>query len=171
MEYKLSEVNAENVQDSKIEKTGHKIYFSMSEVEAHEKKLGKVLVELEAQVKLEEAKVENIKEHHPYVLDLDDEKLFAVSMYQECKNNVKMGTEKVEEIKKQLQEYADEKAEIVKQIPELAPQKITIEFVDKRGEEEVVTTTEVEIAPEPVVVDIQALDESIAEDKHNEETN
>ena len=51
--------------------------------------------------------------------------MFTAHMYQEAKAIVVMSDKKIEEVEKQLEDYADETAEIEKQIPELV-QKIEV---------------------------------------------
>jgi len=59
----------------------------------------KTITELEAQAKLEEAKMQNIVDFHPDVLEFEDEKMNEISMYYQAKQKSKILREKLEESK------------------------------------------------------------------------
>lgn len=130
MEYKLKKVHlnadsAGNVEfpdlkDRVIEKYGDVLEFSLSDVEENVKSLTKTKTELEAKLKYEQMRKENVEHHHPFVLELSEENRFAAHMYQEACQWVKICNEKLALIEEQLKKDAEEIEEIKKQIPELA---------------------------------------------------
>ncbi len=107
------------IKDRVIEKRGHVVTFTMSQVEENMRQLQKTVKELEAKRELENAKMINIEGFHPFVKDLSDQDLHTVSMYQQSKTFVKMCDEKLKEIKAQIENDAKEVEEIKAQIPEL----------------------------------------------------
>ena len=126
MDYSIVE-QAENVKDSKIEKLGVVVYFTMAELDKQDEQLKKALVEVEAQTNYYAARMANVENNHVFsgntikkVTDFSDEDLFAAHMYQEAKAAMMVGSNKVKQLKKQLEDDEIERAEIVKQIPELA---------------------------------------------------
>lgn len=140
MQYSIVD-KAEDIKDSKIEKLGVVVNFTFREVEAHEENLKKVMIELQAKVDYEAAKMTNIETNHPFVLSMSEQDMFTAHMYQEAKAIVLVGKQKVAEIQKGLDDYALEKVEIIKQIPELGPKP--------EGEAPVVTPEAVPEAVEP----------------------
>jgi len=130
MEYKLKPVHidadkVENVdfpqlKDRVIEKHGEVLEFSLSDVEENVKNLKKTKTELEAKLKYETMRKENVEHHHPFVLEMSEEDRFTAHMYQEATQWVKICNEKLALIDEQLKKDAEEIEEIKKQIPELA---------------------------------------------------
>lgn len=130
MQYKILEPKVDmEVRDAKIEKLGVVVTFTFNEIEREEAALNKVLKEIRGKSDYEAAKMKNIEEHHPFVLNLSEEEMFTAHMYQDCKAIVVVSAPKIAEIEKQLQEYADEKAEIIKQIPQLAAPVVDTEVI------------------------------------------
>ena len=124
MDYKIIK-KEDNILDSKIEKLGVVVTFTMTEVIEHTAMLQKLLKELTAKRDYEKAKMTNIENNHPFVLDMDEADMFTAHMYQEAKAIVVVSDSKIAEVETQLEDYADETAEIEKQIPELV-QKIEV---------------------------------------------
>lgn len=81
--YKLIE-NKENPEDQMIEKSGFTHEFTVTGVQTSYAQIEKAKRELKAQKELEEAKMSNIADHHPYVLELDEEKRNAVYLYHQA---------------------------------------------------------------------------------------
>lgn len=120
MDYKIIK-KEDNILDSKIEKLGVVVTFTMTEVIEHTAMLQKLLKELTAKHDYEKAKMTNIEANHPFILDMVEADMFTAHMYQEAKAIVVVSDKKIAEVEAQLQDYADETAEIEKQIPELVP--------------------------------------------------
>lgn len=76
MKYKLLE-------DGSIEKTEFADVYNKEDFLVPLKTAEKKLIELTAQKRIYDAKVENISRNHPYVLDIEDEKKNAIWLYQE----------------------------------------------------------------------------------------
>jgi methyl-accepting chemotaxis protein len=112
--YKVVEKSEEDF-NSVIEKTGIKAKFTLGQVDADARRIRKALVELEAQSKLENAKIENIEHHHPSVKDMGDEERFTIHMYEEAKQIVKQADAKIKEIKEALEGYEGELKDIEEQ--------------------------------------------------------
>lgn len=119
MKYAIMEA-ADTVKDSKIEKLGVVVTFTMREVEAHEAMLRKLQKELQAKLDFEQAKMFNVERNHSFVKDMSPQDLFTAHMYQDARANSTAARDKLTEVEKQLSDYENEKIEIVKQIPELA---------------------------------------------------
>lgn len=122
IEYKIKEKN-ENPLDTVIEKTGQSISFTLRGAEDNKISMEKMLKEFKAQLDLDSAKMKNIEDHHPFVLDMSEQDLFTVHMYMESKVVVKKLPEKIEQTEQALARYKDESAEIFKQIPSLSPEE------------------------------------------------
>lgn len=120
MEYTIPVVNAEDPKMSTIEKRGDVVTFTYADIEEQERLLGKALKEITAKRDLEAAKLLNIESYHPFVKNLSEEELFTAHMYQESKAITIVAQPKIDQIQKQLDEYAAEKAVIRQQLPVLA---------------------------------------------------
>jgi hypothetical protein len=91
-----------------IVKTGQSHKFKMSDVKAHLDKLAKFEKELEAQIKLEEAKMINVYDRHDSVHNLTDEQMNAISVYYAAKSLRKNCEDKLKEVINAKTEYYDE---------------------------------------------------------------
>lgn len=105
--YHIKELD-ENPFNIVIEKYNITHDFTLGEMIQEQKQLEKYIRQWESQVALEEAKMKNIEEHHPFVLDMSEQDMFTAHMYQESKAIVKTIGEKLPEFKKQLQESKEE---------------------------------------------------------------
>lgn len=101
--------------DTKLQKTGHKIEFTVSEVRQHVKKLDKFLSEIAAQKSLEEAKMTNIESHNEFIKDLTEEQQHAVKMYYQSLELYKQCCEKIAELEEAKKEYTEDIEDIKKQ--------------------------------------------------------
>lgn len=101
--------------DSLIVKTGGEVEFSMRNINNDVVYLEKSRKELVAQIGLEEAKKVNVLGTHPHIEQMSEEDRVACYLYQQAFAFCKVAKGKLEEIEKQLKDYADEKAEIIKQ--------------------------------------------------------
>lgn len=128
MEYKLENIHINGdsekiefppLKDRIIEKRGHVITFSLSDIEESTLSLLKSRKEVEAKLNYEKVIVDNIEQHHAFVKDMSDQDLLTVWMYKQSKGHVDLATAKLAEIDKQLEDYKVEVAEILEQIPEL----------------------------------------------------
>ena len=106
---KKGKTQNEHLIEKKYEKV---VTFTLSDIEAHEASLKKVLLELEAQCKLEEAKRDNVREHNKWINNMTPEKVHACYMFHKSVALIAQYNPKIKEIKKQLKEYKVEKAEI-----------------------------------------------------------
>ena len=99
----------------KIQKTGHKIEFTVREVEEHVRKLDKFLNEIGAQKAFEEAKMTNIEAHNEFIKDLSEEQQHAVKLYYSSLEIYKQCSEKLAELEDQRKEYVEDIEDIKKQ--------------------------------------------------------
>lgn len=113
MEYVINGKDATG--ESIIEKRGHVITFTLSEVEDHKKKLARSLTEMSATKQIIDAKIQNVVNNHEIVTKLSEEEINAVWYYNEQVTNAKKYAEKIAEIENQIKEYDEELAEIKKQ--------------------------------------------------------
>lgn len=130
MEYKLKPINIEAnspeetvfpaLKERIIEKRGEVLEFSLDDIEYNLKQLIGKRKELEAKLKYETMKKDNIETHHPFVKDISEQDLFTTHMYQEACIWVKTCEDKIKEIDEQIKKDESEVAEIKSQIPELA---------------------------------------------------
>lgn len=118
MKYKIKESN-EDPRDTVIEKTGHKIHFTMREVEKTQAVNKTNRQNIEAKCKVEKAKIINIEENHAFVKDMSEQDLHTVYMYFEAKKIVEMAEAKLKEFDEQEKELNKELDAIKKQIPDL----------------------------------------------------
>lgn len=114
MEYKLIDKETK-----KIALHGYVPEFTLGELENNIEILKKNKRELDANIKLQEAKKGNIEEHHPFVLHMEPEDIFTCHMYQETKDMLKKFTDMLERVEAQLKSDEEERDEVFKQIPEL----------------------------------------------------
>jgi hypothetical protein len=113
--YKVLEPN-EDYRQAKIEKGGITATFTLADVEEHEETLRTFKKEREAEITVEEAKMENIRHFHPVVNTLDDQQLTAVALFKESKTTVDKSKAKLKEVDEALAEYATEKALIMERL-------------------------------------------------------
>lgn len=116
IEYKIKEgSDSENKKDITIVKSGVSVEFTLGNIDADIEFLTKKRKELVAQMGLEEAKKSNVTRTHPHIAAMSEEDRVACYLYQQSFAFCKVATGKLEEIDKQLKDYADEKVEILKQ--------------------------------------------------------
>lgn len=134
LEYKIGET-AEDPQDAVIHKTGYTQKFTLREVENSIFANSKNLKELEGRVTLDSAKMTNIEQNHPFVLEMSEQDLFTAHMYMEAKATVRVCKKKVAELQAAIDDDTAEIAEIKKQIPELAVTPSPAEFTAPAADE------------------------------------
>lgn len=125
LKYAVSEKNADPKQ-AVIEKSGHVIHFTIAEIEQNDADLEKSRKEVAAKKNYEEARITNVTEHHPKILELTGEELMAAYIYQEAKSMVKACDDKLAEIDGQLADDRQEIDIILKQLPELNTSKVEV---------------------------------------------
>lgn len=101
---------------SVIRKSNVDVDFTVHELEANEREYKKMVKSLTAQKELADAKMKNIEDHHPFVMDLTEEQAFTVHMYQEARAMSRVCGNKIPEYEAELAYIADEKKEIESQI-------------------------------------------------------
>ncbi len=114
IKYKIKKAEADE-KESIIVKTGDVVEFTMRNIDNDIAYLERSQKELEAQMRIEEAKKQNVLDTHPHIADMPEEDRVACYIYQQSYAFTKVGKEKLEEIVKQLEDYAADKAEIEKQ--------------------------------------------------------
>ena len=107
------------IQDKVIEKRGHVIEFTMSNVDANIKHNKKTRVELEAKLKVDNAKQENILYFHEFLKDMSEEDLFTAWLYKDTQNTIDLVQSKLDEVVAQIESDEAEVEVIKSQIPEL----------------------------------------------------
>ena len=99
-------INGEIVNlDRVIEKSDFTHEFTVKSIIEHKASIEKTIKELTAQRSLEEAKMNNYTENHPYILDLDDVKRNAISLYHVAKGIQLQCDEKLGELQEVLNDY------------------------------------------------------------------
>lgn len=114
--YTIETENKEDPKASIIVKSNVDVKFTLNELEANEREYTKMVRQLKAQKELADAKMKNIEEHHPFVMDLSEEQAFTVHMYQEARAMSRVCGQKLPEYEAELEYIAAEKVEIAKQI-------------------------------------------------------
>ncbi len=104
-QYKLKEIDGEDKIDQVIEKSDFSHEFTVRSILEHKKYLEKNIKELTSQRDLEVAKMTNYTENHPYILELDDEKQNAVTLYRTSKLLHEQCVEKLAELDEVVKEY------------------------------------------------------------------
>lgn len=106
----------ENPSQSIIRKSNVNVDFTLDELAANEKSYRKLLNECASQKNLADAKMKNIEDNHPFVMDLTEEQAFTVHMYQEARAMSRVCGNKIPELQKEIEYIESEKKEIEKQI-------------------------------------------------------
>lgn len=101
--------------NGRVEKTNFSVDFLMSEVKEHYNNLKKALIESEAKVKLEQATQANILENHPDIETVSEITKQGCFLLVKSKLEELPAVERVNQIKKAIEEYDKELAEIEKQ--------------------------------------------------------
>lgn len=124
IEYKIKEGDQSvNPLDVVIVKTGGTVEFTVGKINADVEYLQKSKKEIESQIGINKATMENVKKTHPHIAEMSNEDLTAAYLYREAMGVVTAGTEKVAEIDAQLEDYKNVKAEISKQTGLVIEQK------------------------------------------------
>lgn len=123
IEYKIKPVVVAEGEEAKpvdpkdvvIIKTGDEVEFTVGAIDRDIQYLEKSKKELVAEIGIKKATVENVTRTHPHVAAMTPEDLTAAYLLREATGFLNVGEPKLEEINKQLSDYADDKAEIEKQ--------------------------------------------------------
>lgn len=109
---------AKNFKQATLVKKNVDIEFTLETMERNAADLVKKQTELEAQLKLEEAKQGNIEHHHKFIkkLQFSDEDWFTVKMYAESKFIQAQVKSMLPKVKKALKTHEAEKATIYEQL-------------------------------------------------------
>lgn len=100
----------------KIIKYDFEAEYDIEKVKEGVKKIEERIRDLETEKKLEEAKVINIQELHPIVLDLKEEDVVAICLWQESTGRVKDKEAELEMLNGVLERAIDELKEIENQL-------------------------------------------------------
>ena len=109
---------AKNFKEAVLVKKNVDIEFTLDTMERNAGDLKKKQTEIEAQMKLEEAKQSNIEHHHKFVkaMKLSDEQWFTVKLYAESKFIQAQAKLMLPKVKKALKTHEVEKAAIYEQL-------------------------------------------------------
>ena len=106
---------AENPGDTKIKKSGLTAEFTMNDIDRDRQLLEKKKTELDAQIGIEEAKMQNIDRTNPEVGQMSAEMRQVIYIYERAYAFCKVGKEKVGEINNMLETYKHELLDIALQ--------------------------------------------------------
>lgn len=120
-----------------IEKTGHTVEFTLSDIDQNKKHYARILTEIKAKRDVEAYTMKNIEEHHPEILEMDPMMIHTAHMYEESKLIVAMADDKIKEIEDALAEQDAEVAQCLEQIPELAsiPSPVELETQELKSDD------------------------------------
>jgi hypothetical protein len=114
IEYKVKEIALDPL-DSLIVKTGGEVSFTVRKIDQDVIYLNKAEKEVDGQVRIAKATMENVKRTHPHIAEMKQEDLTAAYLYREALGVVTAGEEKLKQIQAQIKDYAEVKVEIEKQ--------------------------------------------------------
>jgi hypothetical protein len=114
--YRVVQPN-DDYKQSVIEKTYQKTAtFTLKDVESHQANLAKAKTELEAQIKVDGAMMQNVIDFHPVVGTLSDEDRAGAAVYYEAKRRVTENTASLDTISKQIADYETEVPKIMEAV-------------------------------------------------------
>jgi HAMP domain-containing protein len=90
--------------------------FTLAEVEKHQATLAKVKKELEGQITVDKAMMQNVIDYHAAVGALSDEDLAGAAIYYEAKRRITENTSSLETVSKQIADYETEVPQIMKAV-------------------------------------------------------
>ena len=117
--YKLKNKKVTDKKTAIIESAGHTTEFTIADIEANLERGAKMLTEMEANAELQKSVMDNIEEHHKFVLKMSDQDLHTCAMYFESKKNYSAYSDKAAEIKKYIKKEKSDLKDILAAIPEL----------------------------------------------------
>lgn len=113
--YSVIKLNKKQPLLSRIKMTGIENEISLVEVQGAINHNEKEIREMEANMKIHEAKLKNVDEHHPEVKDIPEITRQACYLYTESFAFLKVAKEKLKELKKANKEMEEQVKEIEKQ--------------------------------------------------------
>lgn len=96
-DFKKSTIQRDNISDE----------FTVAAVEENQRYLDKMYKEMDGQIKVSKAYIDNVSRNHPKILELSGEELAAAVMLVENSEVLKQAKEKMKEITLQQKEYKD----------------------------------------------------------------
>lgn len=133
--------NEENPEDQKISRVGHVQEFTVSTIHNDYLKFDKAEKELNAQIELEKAKMQNVINFHPQVADISEEDRVAIHLYQEAYAMMKRCEAALDQYKEAREEEDQVRADIEAQtglkIGKYAPIVMTTEQLAEATEKAV----------------------------------
>lgn len=123
MQYKLTDQKVQeegDIKDQLIETHGYIPTFTINQLQDAMRYNAKALKEATAQVNYEDAVMQNVITHHPFVKDLSDADRRAVYIYEEAFTMNKTYQVKIDELIAQMQKDEQTLADLKEQIPELS---------------------------------------------------
>lgn len=112
--YSIKESN-EDPKKSLITKSGIEVDFTLESINTNKAYLDKRKKELEAELKVSQATMENIKRTHPHIADMKLEDLTAAYLYRDASGTADAAHNKIVDIERAFSDYDSEKSEIEKQ--------------------------------------------------------
>lgn len=116
--YTLKE-NNEDPKQAVIEKSGFVQELTLSEYDQARTYNEQKVKEITAKCEFEKAKVANIIEHHPFVLDISAKDLLTTHMYAQSSKIVRECEKTLKEFEEITKELDEEEKEILNQLPQL----------------------------------------------------
>jgi tRNA(Ile2) C34 agmatinyltransferase TiaS len=113
--FKVVDRKAEDKLDYVIKKTNFAVDFTLREMHNDMEYNKRMKRELEGKLQIESATMENVKRNHPFVLEMDDEKMAAVYIYFKSKCEVHAIENKLLDFEIAIKDGNREIGEIAKQ--------------------------------------------------------
>lgn len=117
--YKLKTKKVTDKKTAIIESAGHTTEFTLGDIEVNLDRGAKILTEMEANAKIQKSVMDNIEEHHKFILKMSDQDLHTCAMYFEAKKNYNAFTDKAAEVKKYIKKEKADMKDILETLPEL----------------------------------------------------
>lgn len=117
-QYQVSEPNSD-YKKAIIKKTAvGTVEFSIEQIEKGQDEFSKRKRELQAELELEQAKLKNVEENHPWVLEMEEDKLFVAFFYMDIKNTMKAKQTSIDSLIDKLDRAQKEKEAIIEAVGE-----------------------------------------------------
>lgn len=113
-------------EDGVIEKRGEVYTFTLDQLDASQLQLFKLQKELNAQIMVEDAKIANVEEHHPFVKEMSEFDISTARVYYEATALKKACASKLLEVNEAIDGQMSDRIEIMKQLPQLAEVKTPV---------------------------------------------
>ena len=102
--------------DTVIERSGIKAHISLREVREARASNEKLKREIEGQITIDKAKIENVQTNHPVIKDLKPVEIAAVLIYADSVGSISKCEKKIEEIDRANKELDDTEHDIAEQV-------------------------------------------------------